>query len=100
MQKLITGRDGQTRGAVLRVTNKSRRYTTLQRPVQRIYPLGVTQSVTQDEPEAVDSARKPEPEAGKREAELPTRPQRESALRGRDRVRAWTSQLMEDEEHG
>ena len=44
VQKLITGRDGQTRGAVLKVANKNGGHSTLQRPVQRIYPLGVTQS--------------------------------------------------------
>ena len=39
VQKLITGRDGQTCGAVLKLPTNSRRFTTLQRPVQLIYPL-------------------------------------------------------------
>ena len=43
-KKLITRRDGQTRGAVSKVVNKNGRHSTLQRPVQRIYPLGVTQT--------------------------------------------------------
>ena len=29
-----------------------------------------------------------------------TRPQRGSALRARDRTRVWTSELLEDDEHG
>ena len=97
VQKLLTGRDGQTRGAVLKLVNKSGRHGTLQRPVQRIYPLGVTQCRADDEPDITDNTPMPEES---HEAEPPTRPQRDSALRARDRVRAWTSELMEDDERG
>ena len=97
MQKLLTGRDGQTRGAVLKLATKSGRPGTLQRPVQRLYPLGVAQCGAEDEPDITDETHMPE-EGSKVESQ--TRPQRDSALKARDRVRAWTSELMEDEEHG
>ena len=77
--------------AVLKVANKSGRPATLQRPVRRIYPLGVTQSETFDEPEAPDNAENPELEEN-HETERLKHPQRNSALR------AWTSEIMEEDE--
>ena len=98
VQKLITGRDGQTRGAVLKVANRNGKRATLQRPVQCIYPLGVTQSETfDDEPEAPDDVQNPELEEN-RGTEPPTRPQRNSAMKSRNHVRAWTSELMAEDE--
>ena len=41
IEKLIVGKDGHTRGAVLRLPSKDGQRTTLQRPLQRIYPLEV-----------------------------------------------------------
>ena len=94
IQKLLTGRDGLNRGAVLRVVNKGGKLTTLQRPVQLLYPLGVAQSVTGDE----DNVQDPEPE--REPSNHPPRPQRDSAVRARDRVCAWTSELLEEDDHG
>lgn len=56
VQKLIVGTDGQIRGAVLKVADKSGRPITLQRPVQLLYPLGVSQAETEpsDEVDARD----------------------------------------------
>ena len=90
VQKLLIGRVGQTHGAVLKVAYRSGRCATLQRPVQRIYPLGVTQSEPFDE---IENAQNPELE----ETEPPTCPQQSSALKAREQVRAWTSEIMEDE---
>ena len=73
VQKLITGRDGQMRGAVLKVANKNGRHSTLQRPIQRIYPLGVTQPETDDESDIDSNTQKPAAEVTQ-EAELPRRP--------------------------
>ena len=40
VEQVITGRDGEARAAVVKVCNR-RRTTTLQRPIQRLYPLEV-----------------------------------------------------------
>ena len=95
VQKLITGRDGQTRGAVLKVANRNGKHATLQRPLQCIYPLRVTQSKAFDEPEAPDDAQNPELEEDC--GTEPPCPQRNSAMKSHNRVRAWTSELMGDE---
>ncbi len=42
VEELVIGRDGEARGAVVRVASKGRRSTLLQRPVQRLYPLEST----------------------------------------------------------
>ena len=46
VQKLMTGVDGQTRGAVIRVQSKGEKgTTTLRRPVSHLYPLETTVAV-------------------------------------------------------
>ena len=99
VRKLITGRDHQTCGAVLKLPTKGGRFAALQRPVQLIYLLGVAESGTQEESETVDTE-EPELEQGRDEPEPPKRPQRDSALRARDCVKTWTSELMEEDEYG
>jgi len=39
--KLLTGRDGRHRGAVVRVAARGEQATTLQRPLQLLYPLEI-----------------------------------------------------------
>ena len=94
IQRLLSGKDGLNRGAVLKVANKSGRLTTLQRPLQLLYPLGVTQSMAENESDP-DHGNISEPE--KETSNLPPRPKRDSALRARDQVCAWTSELLEEE---
>ena len=43
---LIVGRDGRTRGATVTVAGKDRRLTTLNRPLQLLYPLEIDQPPT------------------------------------------------------
>ena len=38
IKEVLVGRDGETRGAVLRVSGGGRKSTLLQRPVQLLYP--------------------------------------------------------------
>ena len=92
VQKLLTGRDSQTHGAVLKVANRSGRQATLPRPVQHIYPIGIVQPEPFDETE---NAQNPELKEN-RETEPLTHPQRNSALRARDQVRAWTSEIVDE----
>lgn len=49
VNSLIKGKDGQTRGAVLQVASGSGRSSTLQRPIQLLYPLEVASPFTQME---------------------------------------------------
>ena len=39
VDKLISGKDGIVRGAVVRSTTKQRRSTMLRRPLQKLYPV-------------------------------------------------------------
>ena len=88
VQKNLTGRGGQTCGAVLKVVNKSGRLATLHRSIENLYPIGVTQSVTHNEPETVGNAQKLELEANAHEIEPPTCPQQDATMRA---CRVWTS---------
>lgn len=45
---LIIGRDGQTRGAILRVASTGEQGTTLQSPLQRLYPLEISSSTPEE----------------------------------------------------
>ena len=87
MQRLIIGRDGQTRGAILKLATKSGRLTTLHRPVQLLYPLGVAQSETQEDSENVEDTEEPELEE-EMNLNLPdVHSEKLHAVRARDRVR-------------
>ena len=46
---MITGRDGQIRAAILRVASEKGQSTTLQRPLQRLYPLEIECYVKEQE---------------------------------------------------
>ena len=49
--KLVTGKDGHCRGAKLRVAARGEQATTLQRPLQLLYPLEIRYSTSkEDEP--------------------------------------------------
>ena len=43
VKKVLVGQDGKVRGAVVQVVGKGRQATTLHRPIQRLYPLEVSQ---------------------------------------------------------
>ena len=51
IQKLMIGKDGQTRGAVLRVASAKGQSTctVLQHPLQRLYPLEISSSTSGQE---------------------------------------------------
>ena len=61
IERLTTGKDGRVRGAVLRVLSKDGQATLLQRPLQLLYPLEVTQQVDSitDVPTESDSVAEP-----------------------------------------
>ena len=45
IQELLTGRDGQTRAAVVRVALRDRQHVLLRRPVQLLYPLEIREAM-------------------------------------------------------
>lgn len=47
--KLLTGRDGHARGAILKVSARGDQATTLQRPLQLLYSLEIQCSVSKDD---------------------------------------------------
>ena len=54
--EVVRGRDGQIRGAKLRVSGKGRQATTLHRPIQRLFPLETSETEARDPSEPVVSA--------------------------------------------
>ena len=72
--RLITGKDGQTRGALLEVAGNAAKTTLLRRPVHLIYPLVVSHIATPIAPpeDTVDRA----PEYEQENGELFSPPQR------------------------
>ena len=58
IKKLIVGRDGQSRGATVSVASKGRNHTTLNRPLQLLYPLEIDQppDLKTDHPDPVKSS--------------------------------------------
>ena len=91
--ELITGRDGYTRGAILHVPATK---TTLQRPLQHLFPLEmkvqtttVPPAETSDddlEPTHTDDHESSEPD--QTEDSVPVRPRREAATEARNRLAA------------
>ena len=96
VEKLVTGRDGLTRGAVLRVSSSGERGSTLQRPLQRLYPLELS-STTATELGITDLHQRSPQEAEPIEptVKVPTRPKRAAAVRARDRLKATALQEQE-----
>ena len=95
VEKLVTGRDGLTRGAVLRVSSTGERASTLQRPLQRLYPLELS-STTADVGITDLSQRSPqEDEPVGRTEEVSTRPKRAAAVQARDGLKAIALQELD-----
>ena len=99
VRDLIVGRDGRTRGATVTVANKERRLTTLNRPLQLLYPLEI------DHPPACRRTAQETEVSEKNQMEKTpkvtrSRPQRASARRGEQIRREWISQSNSDDEDG
>ena len=109
VKELIRGRDGKIRGACLAVSSAKGNTTTLQRPIQLLYPLEVNGQIEERagsltrEPtsEHMESEQVPEADTENRsqnDEQAPNcvggistvRPKRAAALRARERVKQWT----------
>ena len=96
VEEVLVGKDGETRGAVLRVVGGGRRSTLLQRPIKLLYPLEVPRSrqKTSSEDQDVSSVQaEPPPECTRDsndvcESSISQRPQRAAAAQARDRLMA------------
>jgi hypothetical protein len=80
IENLVSANDGLIRSADIR-TSTGR----TNRPIARLYPLEVS---TKQEVKPILSSEKPPPAS-----ELPHRPRREAAVRGRKRIARWTQKL-------
>ena len=106
IENVITGRDGQIRGAILRVASEKGRSTTLQRPLQRLYPLEIECYVK--EPEGENPCNSESRGDGivvpldntddNRDVDIAAnRPKRKAAAQARDKIMAWTTHESEDD---
>ena len=82
-----TGGDGQSRGAVVQVTSKGGKVTTLRRPLQLLYPLEINCKLT-EESEEVNDVQEPTESA---------RPRRRSAIAGEQLIKHWIKDMNEVE---
>ena len=106
IENVITGRDGQIRGAILRVASEKGRSTTLQRPLQRLYPLEIECYVKEPEGENPcnsesrgDGIVEPlDTTDNNRDVDIAAnRPKRKAAAQARDKIMAWTTHESEDD---
>ena len=95
VEHLITGADGLVRGATIRVKPKSRRSSTLRRPIQLLYPLEIR---SRNEPVALDShgnsAVNHPDEVYKQPIQPRRNPRRLAAVESERRRRAWIQELV------
>ena len=108
IRTLIVGRDGQTRGATVGVVGKNRRFSSLNRPLQRLYPLETNRTTAvADSPPRTEGVQtttetqpgdQPRPERSQHSAgqPRPERSQRASAKKGEERRRQWIRELTEE----
>lgn len=88
VKRLITGRDGRVRAAILTVPSSDGHTSTFQRPIQLLYPLetdGKTSSGNQV-PEAEPTVLQPTPPTQDPSEETRVRPRRAAALRANERL--------------
>jgi hypothetical protein len=85
VEGLISGADGQTRGAVVKVLSRNGRSTTIKRPVQRLYPLEI-RSTDRDSGVPVEAKEDDNPE-------VKQRPRRAAAIAADSRRKGWIKEL-------
>ena len=96
VQRLIIGRDGLPRGAVLRLPRKNGQQTTLQRPLQLIHPLEISsESLPSINESHDDNLTDVTSQDNSTEENACPRLQRSSAAKARDRIKDWSARLLE-----
>ena len=93
IQDLIVGKDGKIRRATVGIAGKNRCFTSLNRPLQLLYPLEINHS-----PELMDIPQEAqESEKRDKSADQPTRQprsQRAAEKKGEEKRRLWTRELQ------
>ena len=84
VEKLVTGQDGLTRGAILRVSSTGERASTLQRPLQRLYPLELSSTTADVGITDLSQCSHQEDEPIGWTEEVSTRPKRAAVVQARD----------------
>ena len=86
VEGLISGADGQTRGAVVKVFSRNGRSTTINRPVQQLYPLEIRSTAKEAElPGEAKDDEKPQVKV--------TRPRRAAAIEADSQRKRWIREL-------
>ncbi len=96
VESTIVGRDGHTRGAVLRLSTKGGRTTMLQRPIQRLYPLEINCHKRDSEGGEMGTADTGRSEDSADVIKSRRPPRRAAALRASDRIKACALELTHD----
>ena len=98
VKELIIGKDGRPQGAVLRLPRRDGQQTTLQRPLQLIYFLEISESLPPAEEVQDSNSEEVTSPCNVAEQAPCHRQQRASAARARRRIKGWSECLLEDEE--
>ncbi|CAB4044302.1 Hypothetical predicted protein, partial [Paramuricea clavata] len=92
VERLINGEDGNVRGAIVRISPKGKRPTTLKRSVRLLYPLEV-RSDSEAEENRYGKNEFDEAIGNEMNQVEVKRPRREAAKRGEERRRKWIKEL-------
>ena len=92
VERLINGEDGNVRGAIVRISPKGKRPTTLKRSVRLLYPLEV-RSDSEAEENRYGKNELDEAIGNEMNQVEVKRPRREAAKRGEERRRKWIEEL-------
>ena len=103
VQEVLTGRDGLTIAAVIKVAASDQRYSILRRPIQLLYPLEIHSNVSPMRdvcatPPSEDTSgpEKSDPATGSDNLDTParpTRPRRDAARRATEMTKDWIAEL-------
>ena len=86
IERLISGSDGHTRGAMVKVFSRKGRSTTINRPVPKLYPLEIRSTARKEElPVKATEDKRPEMKE--------TRPRRAAAIEADNRRQSWIKEL-------
>ena len=97
IQGLLVGRDGKTRGATVRITGKNQRLTSLNRPLQLLYPLEVDHSTDLGETSPKPPRESENQDESEEQPIRQSRPQRAAARRGEEKRKVWTRELQDED---
>jgi hypothetical protein len=97
VRNLIVGKDGQTRGATVSLASKNRCFTSLNRPLQLLYPLEINHPIDVVSTHQETGGSKTDDDSGYQpNDQLQSRPRRTSARKGEEKRRQWIHELQDN----